>query len=140
MLEKEFERLYHKFRANYCKNLFATVNENGGLTATESYCVEVIYLLQYPSVHEFAEYINISQPNATYKINSLIKKGYIRKIISQDDKREYHLEVTDKFLDHYGANNSFNANLMKQIKEKFSKEEVDLLEGMIKKIVDEIIT
>lgn len=140
MLEKEFEKLYLKFRANYCKNLFAGANEKvGGLTATESYCVEVIYLLNRPSVHEFADFIHISLPNATYRITNLINKGYIKKVLSEKDKREYHLEVTDKFIDHYGANATFNSELMSKIKEKFSNEEANMLESMIKKIVDELM-
>lgn len=138
MLEKEFEKLYYKFRSNYCKNLFADVKD-GSLNATESYCVEVIFLLNRPTVHEFADYINISLPNATYRITNLINKGYIRKISSENDKREYHLEVTDKFLDQYGANASFNAKLMSSIREKFSEEEIGMLESMIRKIVNEIM-
>ncbi|MDF2537246.1 MAG: hypothetical protein K0S76_267 [Herbinix sp.] len=140
MLENEFERLYFKFRDNYCKNLFSGVDEKDeSLTPTESYCVEVIFLLDHPTVREFADYVNISQPNATYRINSLIHKGYIRKIVSERDKREYNLEVTDKFLNNYGVKATFNSDLMNGIKNKFSKEEVDLLEKMIKKIVDEIM-
>ena len=140
MLEKEFEKLYYKFRSNYCKNLFARGNDGeGSLSATESYCVEVIFLLDRPTVREFADYVNISLPNATYRISNLIKKGYIRKLPSQKDRREYHLEVTDKFLDSYGANTTFNAQLMKQIKEQFNSEEVAQLEAMISKIVNEIM-
>lgn len=45
----------------------------------------------------------------------------------------------DKFLKAYGANASFNAQLMKGIREKFSKEEIELLENMIHKIVEEIM-
>lgn len=137
MLENEFENLYLKFRLNYCKNLFSKVNES--LSPTESYCVETIYLLDRPTVHEFAEYIHISQPNATYRINNLIEKGYVQKVISENDKREYHLEVTDKFLNDYGVNTSFNAKLMEGIREKFSEEEIKLLEKMIQKIVEEIM-
>lgn len=137
MLENEFEKLYYKFRLNYCKNLFSNVHE--GLTPTESYCVEVIFLLNRPTVREFAKYINISQPNATYRINSIIEKGYIKKIPSTEDKREYHLQVTDKFINNYGVNASFNAELMKGIREKLTKEEVDKLERVIKTIVDDIM-
>lgn len=137
MLENEFEKLYYKFRLNYCKNLFSNVHE--GLTPTESYCVEVIFLLKRPTVREFAKYIHISQPNASYRINSIIEKGYIKKLPSMDDKREYHLEVTEKFIKNYGVNASFNADLMKGIREKLSKEEVDRLEQVIKMIVDEIM-
>ena len=138
MLEKEFERLYYKFRENYCKNLFECVKE-GSLNPTDLYCLEVIFLLNKPKVNEFAEKVNISMPNASYRINNLIAKGYIKKLVSEHDRREYHLEVTDKFLNNYGANASFNIKLMNRIREDFSKEEIDVLERMIRRIVDEIM-
>lgn len=138
MLEREFERLYYKFRANYCKNLFASVKQ-GSISATDSYCLEVIFLLNRPTVNEFAEYVNISLPNASYRINNLIKKGYVEKSISEFDRREYHLEVTDKFLSQYGANASFNTKLMSKLRESFTKKEIDVLELMLKRIVDEIM-
>lgn len=138
MLEKEFERLYYKFRENYCRNLFAGVKE-GSLNPTDSYCLEVIFLLNRPTINEFAEYVNISLPNASYRINNLIAKGYVKKLVSKYDRREYHLEVTDKFISIYGANASFNTKIMNRIRVDFSKEEIDVLEGMIKRIVDEIM-
>ncbi len=135
MLEREFDKLYFKFRNNYCKNLFSKVNDDkDSLSPTESYCVEAIFLLNRPTVHQFADYVNISQPNATYRISNLISKGYVRKILSEDDRREYFLEVTDKFYKDYGANASYNAQLMSNIREKFSREEVALLEKLIKKL------
>lgn len=135
MLEKEFEKLYFKFRNNYCKNLFSGVNEDEeSLSPTESYCVEAIFLLNRPTVHQFANYVNISQPNATYRISNLISKGYVRKVLSEDDRREYFLEVTDKFSKNYGMNASFNAQLMSGIREKFTEDEIALLEKMIKRL------
>jgi DNA-binding MarR family transcriptional regulator len=137
MLEKEFEKLYFKFRNNYCKNLFSNVTEGKeGLSPTESYCVEAIFLMNRPTVHQFANYVNISQPNATYRITNLINKGYVRKVLSESDHREYFLEVTDKFSKDYGVNSSFNSELMKGIHNKFTKEEIILFEKMLKKIND----
>ncbi len=135
MLEREFDKLYFKFRNNYCKNLFSKVNDDkDSLSPTESYCVEAIFLLNRPTVHQFADYVHISQPNATYRISNLIKKGYVRKVLSEDDRREYFLEVTDKFYTDYGANASFNTMLMSNIREEFSPEEIALLERLIKKL------
>ena len=135
MLEKEFEKLYFKFRNNYCKDLFSGVSEDKeSLSPTESYCVEAIFLLNRPTVHQFANFVNISQPNATYRISNLISKGYVRKVLSEDDRREYFLEVTDKFSKNYGMNASFNAQLMNGIRDKFTEEEIMLLEKMIKKL------
>lgn len=138
MLEREFERLYYKFRSNYLKNLFKGVKD-GNLSPTDSYCLEVIFLLGKPTVNEFAEHVNISLPNASYRINNLIEKGYVKKTVSENDRREYHLEVTKKFTDLYGANASFNAKLMNNIRGKFSEREIDDLELLIKRIVDEIM-
>jgi DNA-binding MarR family transcriptional regulator len=135
MLEREFDKLYLKFRNNYCKNLFSGVSgDKDSLSPTESYCVEAIYLLNRPTVHQFANYVNISQPNATYRISNLINKGYVRKVLSEDDRREYFLEITDKFAKNYGANASFNTQLMSNIREKFTQEEIVQLEKFMKKL------
>jgi DNA-binding MarR family transcriptional regulator len=135
MLEKEFEKLYYKFRNNYCMNLFSGVDDDeNSLSPTESYCVEAIFLLNRPTVHQFANFVNISQPNATYRISNLISKGYVRKVLSEDDRREYFLEVTDKFSKNYGMNASFNAQLMNNIRDTFSPEEIIQIEKFIKKI------
>jgi DNA-binding MarR family transcriptional regulator len=135
MLEREFDKLYYKFRNNYCKNLFSNVTEDKeSLSPTESYCVEAIFLLGRPSVHQFANYVNISQPNATYRINNLINKGYVRKVISEEDRREYFLEVTEKFSKIYGVNTAFNTDLMNGIRSNFTRDEIALLEKLIKKV------
>ncbi|MDF2843712.1 MAG: hypothetical protein K0R00_2138 [Herbinix sp.] len=137
MLEEQFEKLYITFRNNYCKNLFSSVNEEeDSLSPTEAYCVEAIYLMNRPTIHQFAEYVNISQPNATYRISNLIDKGYVKKVSSKADRREFYLEVTDKFTNTYGVNASFNMDLMNGIREKFSKDEILQLEMMIERIND----
>ena len=89
-----------------------------------------------PTIHQFAEYVNISQPNATYRISNLIDKGYVKKVSSKADRREFYLEVTDKFTNTYGVNASFNMDLMNGIREKFSKDEILQLEMMIERIND----
>ena len=138
MLEKEFERLYLKFRANYYKRMVEAIGtREGSLSATESFCVEIIYLMERPTLSAFADFLSISLPNATYKVNSLVRKGYIRKLPSLQDKRETYLEVTDKFLNYYGLKNLDIANMMKRIRQKFSEEEIEQLERFMTRLVDE---
>ena len=45
--------------------------------------METIQALGSPTINEFASFMRISPPNAAYKINSLIRKGYIQKIQSE---------------------------------------------------------
>ncbi|MDR1764490.1 MAG: MarR family transcriptional regulator [Lachnospiraceae bacterium] len=136
MLEEEFHKLYLMFRANYYRRFVREVgSKDGSLSATESYCVEMIHLLGNPTVTEFANYLGISTPNANYKINSLVKKGYIGQRIPETDRRERRLEVTDKFLGYYGLNDRIIANLMKQIREDFSEEEILVFENMLTRVL-----
>ena len=92
-----------------------------------------------PTVSEFASFIQISSPNAAYKINSLVKKGYLRKIQSESDRREYHLEVTEKYLDYYNLSSGYVSKVADRMKEEFSQEELMMLEKILKKTSDELM-
>ena len=95
--------LYRNLRLSHYRNLFGQLREKAGsLSATEAFSAEVIYLLDRPTIGEFADFIGISQPNASYKVTSLVTKGYLERVSSDDDRREAHLNVTKKFLDYYG--------------------------------------
>lgn len=95
--------LYRNLRLLHYRNLFNQLKEKAGsLSATEAFSVEVIYLLGHPTVGEFADFLGISQPNASYKVGSLVQKGYLERVGSDSDRREAHLCVTDKFMDYYG--------------------------------------
>ena len=77
------------------------------LSTVEIYCVEIIHWLDGPTINEFANYIDISSPNATYKVNSLIQKGYVEKIQSTTDKREFILKCTDKYYKYWNLNEKY---------------------------------
>jgi len=137
MLEKKFEKLYLQFRSNYYRRMVQVIGvREGSLSATEGYCVEIIYLMDNPTVSQFASFLNISLPNANYKINNLIEKGYVVKTTSDKDHRESHLQVTDKFLSYYGLNDEYNAQLMRDIRSNFAEAEVVQLEETIGKILE----
>ena len=102
MLENVFQDVYTKFKLHFYKQVFNRFQEReASLTTVETFCMEIIYALKNPTVNEFASFTQISPPNAAYKVNSLIRKGYLQKKQSQTDKREYHLEVTQKYEDYY---------------------------------------
>ncbi len=63
--------------------------------------------------------MGISTPNAAYKVGNLIRKGYLRKIQSQKDRREYHLEVTQRYMDYYNVSSSYVEKVMGRISERF---------------------
>lgn len=126
MLYSEAVGLYKKLRLIHYRRLFGRIHErDGSLSATEAFAVDVIYLLGSPTLGEFAAFLGISQPNATYKVNNLIAKGYVKKSTSETDRRECRLCVTDKFMDYYGSQtDSINAAVEK-LRGKFSEQELE---------------
>lgn len=106
------------------------------VATVETFCMEIIYALKKPTNNEFARVANISSPNAAYKVNNLIKKGYINKVQSKTDKREYNLEVTERYLNYYNISYNYIDVVMKRIEERFSPEELVTLEKILK-IMDE---
>ena len=114
-------------------------DREAALTTVETFCMEMIYALDNPTVAEFANLANISSPNAAYKVNSLVKKGYLKKVQSKDDKREYHLEVTEKYINYYNISYGYIQVVMDRIRERFDKEELETLDRVLEIIDKELM-
>lgn len=132
MLEKNFSDIYTKFKMSlYSKVFNQDIKVEDSLSAIEVLCVELIVALGRPTINEFASFAQLSAPNAAYKINNLVKKGYVNKVQSDVDKREYHLEVTDKYMKTYGVTYDYIGTVMKRIRERFSDDQVKELEEIL---------
>ncbi len=133
MTEKVFERLYRQFRLEYAKKVFSILKEReGSLSAQELLSAEVIFLLDKPTVKQFADFLNISSPNAAYKVKTLTQKGYIVKEPSPKDGRESLLRVTDKFLGYYAEEDTYGSFILRKMKDKLTVEEMKIVSETMK--------
>ena len=140
MLKDAFFTVYTKFKLHFYQEIFRRFqSREASLTTMETFCMESIQALGSPTVNEFATFMCISTPNAAYKVNSLVEKGYIRKIRSERDRREYHLEVTQKYIDYYNISTSYMAEVMDRILARFSPEECAKLEEMLEVVSQELM-
>lgn len=135
MIREELKKVYSDFKLNFYKSIFAKLQEReGSLTATEAFSLDIIKLLDKPTIGQFARFINVPQSNATYKVASLIKKGYIKKDNSGEDKREFYLELTDKYYGYTRPEHEYLDMLMERISTRCSQEEIALLEKILKTV------
>ncbi len=140
MLQNTFHRVYTKFKLHFYQKVFERWQDReASLTTVETFCMEIIYALNNPTVNEFATMANLSSPNAAYKVSKLINKGYIRKVQSTEDKREYHLEVTDKYLEYYNINYQYHETVMRRVQERFTPEELQVLLKVMKVMDEELM-
>ena len=140
MLEKSFSDVYNKFKLQFYRCVFELVRErDGSLSAMEAFSLEVIYMLDQPTVSQFADFLNISQSNATYKVNNLIKKGYLERQNSTVDRREYHLILSEKYYTYMNLYANYELTVMRRVEERFPPEDVAVFDRILRVMSEELM-
>lgn len=140
LLEQMFSEVYTKFKLQFYRKIFQRFeSREASLTAVETFSVEVIHALGRPTVSEFANFVNISVANATYKVQSLIKKGYLRKERSAEDRRESHLIVTERFYEYLSFSANYVDVVIDRIEQRFDATDVATFKRMLKTISTELM-
>lgn len=114
-------------------------NREATLTTVEAFSMECIMALKGPTIAEFAKMMNISAPNAAYRVNSLLQKGYIIKEQSKVDQREYHLYPSERYMNYYKISRSFLDTVSQRCKERFSEEDYEKLSELLKIMNEELM-
>ena len=140
MIETNFLSVFDKFELRFFRKIFELVRErDGSLSAMEAFSLEVIKILGTPTVGQFADFLKISQSNATYKVNSLIKKGYLERQNSPVDRREYHLVLSEKYYHYEDLLTSYQKTVIDRINERFSPEDLQKFDEMLGIISGELM-
>ena len=137
MIKDKFGIIYRNYKLSFYKELFKELNqfEDTSLTAFDFFCLETIYLLKNPTMSEFAAFLEVSNPNVSYKIKNLIQKGYLVKTMDEKDKRVFHLSVTDKFKKFYDQNDYSGMFVIDKIEKEFNEQELTKFEHLLDLII-----
>lgn len=138
MKSKSFEYVYKLFRLEFYKNFYGNLKSELDITALDLADCEIIYLLEKPTVSEFAKFVNISLPNASYRVKRLLKVGLITKESLGEDARESYLVVNEKFKLFYSKNGEYGDFIWNKIKERTDKEELATIKKAMK-IIERIL-
>lgn len=117
-----FIQLYRRMRLVIYHRLLC---RTGQLSAADAFAADIIYLLEQPTLTQFAGEMGISQPSASYRVNELAQKGVVEKITSPRDRRECRLRVgaeyRKKTLDAPGRVEA----LMGELTRRFTRQELE---------------
>ena len=140
MIEQNMTEIIDKFEMQFFRRIFDLVRErDGSLSAMEAFSLEIIKMLDNPTVGQFADFLNISQSNATYKVNSLIKKGYLERQNSSTDRREYHLVLSEKYYHYEQLLTSYEHTVIERIEERFEADDLKKFDEMLGVIAHELM-
>ena len=101
--------------------------------------MEIIIALGAPTVAEFSRYAKLSAPNTAYRLNKLEERGYIKRVRSDLDKREFRIEATNRYREEYGVIFDYIHLVCDRIEERFSPDDVDKFREMLGIISDELM-
>jgi DNA-binding MarR family transcriptional regulator len=135
-----FLDVYTKFKLHFYRKIFARFERReASLTAVETFCVEVISALNNPTIGDFARFVDISQANASSKVQSLIKKGYVEKVRDEKDRREYRLRLTERFDAYNRVNLDYVGEVVTRIEKRFAPEELKTFKHILQVIDAELM-
>ena len=139
-VEEAFQKVYRRFRLYFYQNVFEQFRrQHGRITLTEAFDAGAIHALGRPTMGEFAAFVGASRPGATYRVGSLVEKGFVQKLPSSTDRRESILAVTDRFLEVGAAGDEYVHTVIGRMMERFSAEELSRLSRMRHIIADELM-
>lgn len=128
MNDNILEEIVRKTKLHFYRSVFREFEDSDRpLSIEESMLLEVIDYLDKPSINDLVNFLHISQPNMSYKVNVLEKKGYVKKVKSDIDLRFLHIVLTEKYLSYKQKKNEFTKDAMTRAEEKLNQEEIENL-------------
>lgn len=101
--------------------------EFSDLSIKEMHIIDNIGIDREPSMSEVAKDLGITSGTLTIAIDNLIRKGYVERYRSKEDRRVVLIKLTDKGIRAYKAHEDFHRDLVSSALEALDLEEEKLL-------------
>jgi DNA-binding MarR family transcriptional regulator len=109
--------------------------EAGGLTARQLFYLETIREMKNPAYGELARRLGISKPSVTAVVDKLAGLGYVRRIQSDEDRRSFHLHVTEKAEALSAMHREVHEGIAALISRNLAKKELAELTRILNKVI-----
>lgn len=106
------------------------------LSITEMHTIEAIGMYKRKTSTEVARELSITVGTLTVAINNLVKKEYVERIRSEDDRRVVKLGLTKKGKLLYRVHQHFHREMVKNILTGMAKDEEKALLKALKNLHD----
>ena len=106
------------------------------LSITEMHTIEAIGMYKKKTSSEVAKELSITVGTLTVAINNLVKKGYVERLHSEDDRRVVKLGLTKKGKLLFRVHQHFHREMVKNILKGMEQEEEQALLRALKNLHD----
>lgn len=101
------------------------------LSIKEIHAIIAITMYDHQTASEVARKLHLTPGTLTTTVDRLVKKGYVRRIRGEDDRRIIRLGLTKKGRLVYRAHDSFHRQMVRSFLKDLDPEEVKTIEKAI---------
>ncbi|SEM53641.1 transcriptional regulator, MarR family [Ligilactobacillus sp. WC1T17] len=106
------------------------------LTIKEMHAINAISMYDHMTASEVAKKLHLTPGTLTSTVDRLVKKGYVERIRSLDDRRVIRLGLTKKGRLMYRAHDAFHRKMVEGFLKDISTEQMKIVEKAIRNLED----
>ena len=104
------------------------------ISINDMHIIDAIGIKESKNMSAVAKMMSVTVGTLTTAINNLVKKGYVTRIRSAEDKRVVLLALTEKGIAAYNTHAAFHKKMVQTVMEGLSSEELDVLARALEKV------
>ncbi|MDE5597914.1 MAG: MarR family transcriptional regulator [Lachnospiraceae bacterium] len=104
------------------------------VTINDIHVIEAIGMEEQKNMTTVAKSLHVTTGTLTISINSLVKKNYVERVRSEEDRRVVLVSLTEKGKKAFLHHRQFHDKLVNEIVEQLSDEEKHVLEKALNRI------
>ena len=104
------------------------------ITNNDMHVIEAIGLNEAKNMSTIAKKLNITVSSLTTAMNSLVRKGYVERQRSTDDRRVVEVRLTERGRKAYRQHEEYHMQMVEAAIAEMSQEEIQVLIKMLRKL------
>lgn len=104
------------------------------ITYNDMHIIEAIGTGAPKNMSSVARAVSVTTGTLTIAVNSLVRKGYVKRVRSEEDRRVVLVSLTDKGYRAYQHHANFHEEMIRAVRADMSEEELAVLVKSLKKL------
>ena len=104
------------------------------VTANDMHVIEAIGTGEARNMTSVARSLDVTTGTLTISVNSLVKKGYVDRVRSEEDRRVVLISLSEKGKRAYLHHRKFHDQMISVVVEELTEEEQQVLERAVRKL------
>ncbi|MCI8416979.1 MAG: MarR family transcriptional regulator [Lachnospiraceae bacterium] len=112
------------------------IEEFQDISINDMHVMEAVGLQEPKNMSTVAKALSVTVGTLTIAVNSLVKKGYVERVRSVEDRRVVLLSLTEKGRRAYAHHQRFHENMVHAVVERLEDQELEVLVKALRYLED----